>query len=259
MRDRAKSTTSHIGSPLRRAGQELEEHFAGRLMDRAVLYMLVIVVPAGLALLEWLHASLKLKPAPFPATVIAVIGIVIGMTGLIRTLGAAHIVNLGIRGERVVADALERLRSAGYEVFHDVQGEGFNVDHVLVGPGGVFVVETKARSKRRGAVVTYQRDKVLVDGFAPDRDPIEQVRDASVWVGKLIRSECDLDPPIRPVVVFPGWYIEGSSSGRHVWVLSEKGLRGFVANEPPCLGPDDAARIARMLSARNRQHNGTDS
>ena len=69
-----------------------------------------------------------------------------------------------------------------------------------------------------------------------------------------LRVWLDLKPPIRPFVVFPGRYVEGSSSGRHVWVLNEKRLLSFVRNEAPCLKPDEIARVAGMLSGRNRQH-----
>ena len=36
----------------------------------------------------------------------------------------------------------------GFAVFHDVPGDkAFNVDHVVIGPQGVFAVETKGRGK----------------------------------------------------------------------------------------------------------------
>ena len=51
----------------------------------------------------------------------------------------------GAAGERSTAQALEGVEREGYEVLHDVRlaGRRWNVDHVLVGPAGVVVVETK--------------------------------------------------------------------------------------------------------------------
>jgi hypothetical protein len=51
----------------------------------------------------------------------------------------------GANGERVTARWLGRLPD-GWDVFHDVPaGErGANVDHVVIGPGGVFTVNTKS-------------------------------------------------------------------------------------------------------------------
>jgi hypothetical protein len=52
----------------------------------------------------------------------------------------------GAAGERVVADKLSELVPRGWYVLHDVHWPGrpkANLDHVLVGPGGVVVVDDK--------------------------------------------------------------------------------------------------------------------
>lgn len=52
----------------------------------------------------------------------------------------------GAVGERVVADRLSRLIPHGWYVLHDVHWPGrpkANLDHVLVGPGGIVVVDAK--------------------------------------------------------------------------------------------------------------------
>ena len=52
----------------------------------------------------------------------------------------------GAAGERVVADKLSELVPRGWYVLHDVHWPGrpkANLDHVLVGPGGVVVVDAK--------------------------------------------------------------------------------------------------------------------
>jgi hypothetical protein len=55
----------------------------------------------------------------------------------------------GLRGEQAVAEKLadRAVAAAGYIVFHDLPAEKgrkkWNVDHVVVGPGGVFALETK--------------------------------------------------------------------------------------------------------------------
>ena len=48
----------------------------------------------------------------------------------------------GARGEERVSGILETLPD-GYHVFNDFVACGKHVDHVVVGPGGVFSVETK--------------------------------------------------------------------------------------------------------------------
>ena len=52
----------------------------------------------------------------------------------------------GATGERLVAEKLEELTARGWLVLHDVRWPGrpkANLDHVLVGPGGVIVIDAK--------------------------------------------------------------------------------------------------------------------
>ena len=53
----------------------------------------------------------------------------------------------------MVAGKLDPLREDGYRIFHGFPGgPNWNIDHIAIGPGGLFVIETKVRSKRRAAI-----------------------------------------------------------------------------------------------------------
>lgn len=69
---------------------------------------------------------------------------------------------IGAAGERKTAKRLSRLDSR-YKVLHDrkVSGRKWNIDHIVVGPTGVFAIETK-NVKGRVAV----KDGHLVVGGA---------------------------------------------------------------------------------------------
>jgi hypothetical protein len=49
----------------------------------------------------------------------------------------------GAEGERKTAKELFPLLDRGWHVVHDVEGNYGNFDHVVVGPGGLFLLETK--------------------------------------------------------------------------------------------------------------------
>jgi len=69
----------------------------------------------------------------------------------------------GAAGERATARALAGVERDGWTVLHDVRppGKRWNLDHVLVGPAGVVVVETK---QWRRPVRTFRRHpRVLVE------------------------------------------------------------------------------------------------
>lgn len=65
---------------------------------------------------------------------------------LARAEQQLHAWEAGALGERLVAERLSELESEGWRVLHDVHWPGrpkANLDHVLVGPGGVVVLDTK--------------------------------------------------------------------------------------------------------------------
>lgn len=76
----------------------------------------------------------------------------------------------GARGEEKVAGILRRLPS-DYHVFNDYVVGHSHIDHVVVGPPGVFAVETKNWSGK----VTVDDGSILIDGVPPSRPPLAQV------------------------------------------------------------------------------------
>jgi hypothetical protein len=49
----------------------------------------------------------------------------------------------GRDGERATAKELRKLRPAGWSTRHDLADKYGNLDHVVIGPGGVFLVDSK--------------------------------------------------------------------------------------------------------------------
>jgi hypothetical protein len=62
-------------------------------------------------------------------------------------LNLRRITRLGYEGEVATGQELNQLMLHGYHVYHDFVADKFNIDHLVVGPAGVFAVETKARAK----------------------------------------------------------------------------------------------------------------
>jgi hypothetical protein len=130
---------------------------------------------------------------------------------------------LGFDGERYMGAELNRLAENGYHVFHDfvydrVPGgiaTDFNIDHIVVGPNGIFAIETKARRKPNVAGDTHeQTHKVTFDGtgldFANgyiDRKPIEQARLASEALADWLNGTAGTKLRVQPVIAIPGWFV----------------------------------------------------
>jgi hypothetical protein len=134
---------------------------------------------------------------------------------------------------------------------HDIQGDGFNVDHVVVSSRGIFCIETKTISKQRAdAVVRFDGTRVFVDGRSPDRDPVKQVTATAKWLCEQIAESTGKRFWVRPVVVYPGWYVETppEARGSSVWVLEPKALAKWIENEPSSIDDSDVSLIAYHLT-----------
>lgn len=68
---------------------------------------------------------------------------------------------LGHTAEIATANELIGLQALGYQVFHDVQADGFNIDHLVIGKNGVFAIETKGRHKRNKDLRQTDRKSVV--------------------------------------------------------------------------------------------------
>ena len=155
----------------------------------------------------------------------------------------------GRDGERAVGQFLERLREDGGQVFHDIPGEGFNLDHVVISTHGIYAIETKTWSKPwPDAKVVVEGDALTVAGQAPVRNPIVQVTAAAKWLEKKLQESTGKRFFARGVVVFPGWFVEQRGPSGEVWVLEPKMLPGYIHQAPEMISPSDVALTAFHLS-----------
>lgn len=235
--------------PLRLPGQSVTEARDDLVQDKVLEALFIAMVMILFAGLEWWRWLTKSPPHPFVATVGAVAAVGWAVWRVWRLRPQLKALKLGAEGERVVGQYLEAERAQGWYVLHDIPGEGFNLDHVLIAPQGVFVVETKTHSKSRpDAKVLVVDGKVLVDGFAPDRDPLAQARAARDWLKSLLRQTTDRDFPVRGAVLYPGWWVAPPKGARsEIWVLNEKAFVKWVHNEPSVINPEDVALIHSRL------------
>jgi len=199
---------------------------------------------------EWLRFKMQLPYSPWALTVLAAVVTAIAVWRFFVLRPTMRNLKLGLQGEIVVGQYLDRLHADGYQVFHDVQGQNFNLDHVLIGPAGVFTIETKTWNKPfADAKVTFDGECLLVAGKAPERDPIAQARAQVSWLRAQLRESTGKEFDVRPVIVFPGWFVEANyTAQRKLWLLEPKALPTFLSNEPPNLSTENRKLASFHLS-----------
>ncbi len=131
-------------------------------------------------------------------------------------------VQRGVRAEQSVARSLRRLLRARpyfYVVNAVPLGRG-DIDHIVVGPTGVFVIETKGYSGK----ITIEDGTLARNGFYPDRDPLRQARRAVATVRERLQRSGFRLQHIQPVVCLPYAHLDRPQCVRGVLVTRREDL-----------------------------------
>jgi Nuclease-related domain len=137
----------------------------------------------------------------------------------------------GAEGEEVVGRILEEMSAKGWYVIHDVTFGRGNIDHIAIGPGGVFAVETKSHGGRLS--IDRLDPKMLSQAYA-EKKTLETVSGLEV----------------RPLLVFSRAYlIETPPVQRQgVTILPARMLPHFFSRQRPTMSPQEAQQVHDRLA-----------
>jgi hypothetical protein len=183
----------------------------------------VLAVAAGAALVA---ATAELGGQALSAGLAA--GVVVGWRLRFRVSRDTRAWRDGARGERATARMLRRLTRHGAVVFHDVAipGTPANADHVVIGPAGVVLVDSK---RYTGRVWQGPDGRVWHNHYPMDR-PLRSLRLEAAAIAGL------LGVPVRPVVCVHGAHVD---------------VAGLVAGEVEIV---PAGRLRVSLTSPGHQH-----
>lgn len=163
----------------------------------------------------------------------------------------------GLHGEIAVSQYLSPLMAKGCLIFNDVPADGFNLDHVVIGPSAVFAVETKSRKKpketsRQSVTVTYDGACLKFPSHVETK-PLTQAKAQARWLSEMLAGAAGEAVPVVPVIALPGWWVENTQRGAspEVWVTTGKNANFMVSSRfGPALSDSLRNRIAYALSQR---------
>jgi hypothetical protein len=178
---------------------------------------------------------------------------------VIRGKQRIHNLALGYECELAVGQELDQLMLKGFRVFHDLEGNEFNVDHIVVGPGGVFAIETKGKSKLLG---TAGKDKaeyrvayssgVFHFPKGQEKEWVGQAKRQAAWVRGWLSKAVGFELFVQPVIVIPGWYVETRSPHPVKAIGSGQIAYYFDKLSVQALTLEQVQRIAYQLDQRTR-------
>ncbi len=151
----------------------------------------------------------------------------------------------GAIAEEKTGAMLEGLPEANF-VIHDFDTGRGNIDHILVGPKGIFTLEVKSH---RGTV-TFENGILLRDGQTFEKDFLKQVWAECFAVREILAKWNIKDPKADPLVVFSNAFVKVGGKANGVEVMNLKFLPSFLDRLPNRLTTAEAGRIFNRLRAR---------
>lgn len=144
----------------------------------------------------------------------------------------------GIQGEERVAGILAGLEPEGYRALHEVDIGRGDADHVLVGPTGVFVIETKEWQGR-----FYPRGGHLMFNQRSADQVVTQVTAAAIAIRRRLRR-AGIDVWVQAVIASTSASVYASPLRLgHVTALEADDLPAFVRRSRGTLDPGTASKV----------------
>jgi Nuclease-related domain len=238
----AQHATGSLGHPGRSALSQYRRRRAIELAawTHSLAWRAPLVAAAGLVA-GALAAQAGLPGAGLAGLTVAVL---VGWRLRFRPSVQARAWQRGAKGERHTARLLDRLGRDGYVVFHDLAlpDSPANLDHLVVGPSGVFVIDSKQWT---GHVHQSADGLVWHDHYRLDRT-LATVRWQAAALGRL------LGVPVAPLVCVHGAHIQGGGlRAQGVAVVPATLLSGALGSDQ-VLSEVDIARLAAIARMRLR-------
>jgi len=145
----------------------------------------------------------------------------------------------GSIGERQTAEALESLGDS-WASEHDLPRKRGNWDHVLAGPAGIFLLDTKRLTQRAVAA----GDALLAGRLRNDGGGF---RAAAASLGEELEPMCGRRPWVQAVVVIWGEFPQRRHEENRVTYVHGDELVGWLNEQPPRLSSTFVRTVAGAL------------
>jgi len=211
------------------------------------------------------HATTAIKPVLSPSTAhgIGILFAFIAALGMARTLWGRRQSTFswasGAKGERAVAARLARVSTKGVISLHDrkIPGSKANIDHIAVGPTGIFVIDSKVVSgkistRATGPIFNRGPAKLFVGGRDKTRDIEGMGRQVSVVKNALDDITWAAGISITPMLALVGAEVglfENPRTVQGVWVGWPKAMARAVSRPGP-LSQDVVRQVVKIIAAR---------
>jgi hypothetical protein len=215
--------------PTARAAGQHERTTVRRLRMRTLVSLGVLAVASAL-----LGRTFGLSDWRFLGSEIALLVSIFVISRYVLPLVERH--DRGATGEEQVGGLLDGLAGDGWHVIHDASLGRGNVDHILIGPAGVFTVETKSHP---GPVKVGRVHGATLSQAQAQRKAIERV------TGERVEA----------LIVFSrAWVDKPLARRKGVRVTTARMLAGYLERRPATLSQEQVEQVRERVAVALREY-----
>jgi hypothetical protein len=134
----------------------------------------------------------------------------------------------GAVGEALVSATLQELPD-DFVVINDVSKRFGNIDHVVIGPTGVYVVDAK---NWKGTVKADGNGELLLNGQVLDKPAVKGMLGAVMDFQSKLKALTERDYFVRGLLVFPNAYVQANyGSTRQIHCLRNERLVDYLRDQ----------------------------
>jgi hypothetical protein len=150
---------------------------------------------------------------------------------------------VGAVGEETVGSRLAKLDQTNWLVLHDIilNEKGTNLDHLVIGPAGIFSLNTKHHPK---ATIVVTERGFRVNGHRQNYLPVAVSEAAKV--SRVLEAAVGHAVQVKPVIVVMGAELEVRSEPADVHVIRRRDLPKWFLRRPAELSVDQMRELMRV-------------
>ena len=230
-----------------------EDTFANQLAVGFVLIMSMFVLWLGVLF------DYTVKQAAF-LTLVGLIYLLRLCIQFRRKKGVYAAYKKGLLGERLVEEQLDEIRKAGFDVFHDFilkdERGTENIDHIILGPSGIFTLETKnwsAKGVPQDDRITFDGETLKIGTFPQDDKVLKQPRRQAAKLQSILQPVTQDPLWVVPILCFWDRYVQLTRfNPTGLQVLNQKGIASFILSREQKLSPETVRKLSTKLKELNR-------
>ena len=153
----------------------------------------------------------------------------------------------GLEAEETVGKSLLALPPE-YKIIEDFNTGKGNIDVIVIGPTGLFVIEVKAMK----GVVSYRNGQLAIDGGVFEKNYIVQTEAERYWLSNTLKQNLNIDYKITGLLLFPFGKIDKATINgpikADIWIGEGNFHRYLIDKSRNYLTTNEVERISTFLN-----------